>query len=563
VRERSRIPTGPPGKATKPPAVAGTRGNNAALAGLQSKIGNRAVAQLLRQPKTDTKPGRPGTAPRYEGEEVEQWEFTTRSAFRPPQTRRPREVGVKPLMAFVGDTLEVRATFKGRPDHARVRAGGDGDLKAETGKWESANTYVQTFKLDATGKHALEPWVAGPGLKSYGVKQSFDVVDHALWRAGLERQVNDWYNVIQKLKVERINAWEKNAHAPDSKIGVDILMAVIAIVSLGIGGIAYGVIETMLLEAKVGSKALREFTELAGLEFADLVAEKAFHEGLELAKSDLEKGNLGAGEKKQVEKNARMALATKTDAVDLFAEGMRLQTISEEAESHKAFNADAHRRSDDALIHESAAQQKIFDALAEHPEKFEQELTIGIIRLLDEAKLASAAEDKKRDPTKREDRRKTFEEDRDLHTTWFRAGNLVALPENSGRDGIGKWDWPDLSFTGFEVRGGAVNKKTIHTLEGAAIEDLPLTMAFWITAHDPYDYALQRETRPSCSSSAAPTATSTFRTVRATARASGCRRTTRTAAMSTATQNASGSPRLAPRSCTRPSSTRRSRMSRG
>jgi hypothetical protein len=197
-----------------------------------------------------------------------------------------------------------------------------------------------------------------------------------------------------------------------------------------------------------------------------------------------------AGDKKQVEKNARMTLATKTDAVDAFAEGMRLQTISEEAESHKAFNADSARRSDDALIYESAAQQLVYDALAGHPEKFEQELTIGIIRLLDESQFASAAKDKNRDPTKREDRRKTFEEDRDLHTSWFRAGSLVVSPESTGRDGIGKWDRPDLSFTGFEVQTGGLNKKTLNNLEGAAIEELPLTMAFNFSAHDPYNYLL-------------------------------------------------------------------------
>jgi hypothetical protein len=494
VRERSRITRGPSGKAVSPPAVGGARGNDAAVVALQSKIGNRATAQLLRQPtaKKEAKPGRPGTEPRYEGEEVEKWEFAIASAFRTPHRRQPDDVVGKPQMAFVGDTLEVRATFRGRPDHARLRAGGDGDLKAGTGAWENATTYVQTFRLDGAGKHALEAWVAGPTLKSYSVKHSFDVVVHERWRAGLERQVDDWYNVIQKLKAERINAWEKNARIPQSKIALDILMAVIAIVSLGIGGIAYGVIEELLKRTTITSKALIEFTELAGLEFADLVAEKAFHEGLDLAKTDLEKGIASAGDKRQIEKNARAALATKTDAIDAFVEGMKLQTISEEAESHKAFNASAASRSDEDLLYESAAQQQLYDALARHPERFEQELTIGVIRMLDEAQLASAAKDKDRDPTKREDRRKTFEEDRELHSSWYRVGNLVVFPESGGRDGIGKWEHPDLGFTGFEVQGGGVNKQTLHTLEGATIEDLKVTTAFTFSAHDPYDYLLQQ-----------------------------------------------------------------------
>ena len=70
-------------------------------------------------------------------------------------------------------------------------------------------------------------------------------------------------------------------------------------------------------------------------------------------------------------------------------------------------------------------------------------------------------------------------------------------PESTGRDGIGKWDRPDLSFTGFEVQSGGLNKKTLHNLEGATIADLPLTMAFNFSAHDPTTTPSEREARPS------------------------------------------------------------------
>jgi hypothetical protein len=292
--------------------------------------------------------------------------------------------------------------------------------------------------------------------------------------------------------VERINAWEKNANAPESNIGLDILMVAIAVVSEGIGGIAFGAIERLLAKTTISSKALQEFAELAGLEVADLTTEKAFHEGIEFAKTDLEKGIASAADKKQIEKDAGAALATKTNAIDAFVEGMRQHTASARDASRSAFNDSAWLRSDEDLLHEKGALRQVRDELKHHPEKYLQELTIGIIRLLDEAQLAEAAEDKGRNPQNPEDRRKTFEEDRDLHETWFRAGNLVVSPEHSGRDGIGKWSHPDLTFTGFEVEGGGFGKKALHNLEGATIEDLNVTMAFWFSAHDPLDYLLEK-----------------------------------------------------------------------
>ena len=104
---------------------------------------------------------------------------------------------------------------------------------------------------------------------------------------------------------------------------------------------------------------------------------------------------------------------------------------------------------------------------------------------------------------------------------------------------------------------------TSRILEGAAIEELPLTMAFWITAHDPYDYALQKGNTtllffvrsadgdfhvPDSSSDSPGEWLSSYYTHRRDEHSDSERE--RFA-------------RLAPRSCTRPSSTRRSRMSRG
>ena len=494
VTKRDGIRTHSSREAPTPRPVAGARAGDAAILRLQTKIGNRATAQLLRQPRTDEQKGRvagPGAKPRYEGEEVAKWEFKIASEFQAAHRVLPEAPG-KPQKAFVGDTLEVRATFRSQPDHAHLLAGGDGDLKTDARKWESDSTYLETFRFDKEGAYELEAWVAGPTLKTYAAKHSFEVATHEHWRTSLERQVDNMYASIRELQVERIDAWKQNAADPESTIGLDVLMVAIAIVSEGIGGIAFGVIENLLAKTTISSKALKEFAELAGLEAGDLAAEKAFHAGIDLAKTDLEKGIASAADKKQIEQDAGAALATKTNALDQFVEGMRLHTESVKTASQSAFDGSSAFRSDEDVLHEEAALKQFHYELGRHPKKYEQELTIGMIRLLDEAQLAEAAEDKGRNPKNTEDRRKTFEEDRDLHETWFRAGSLVVSPEHSGRDGIGKWSHPDLSFTGFEVEGGGFGKKALDPLEGATIEDLPVTMAFSFSAHDPFDYLLEK-----------------------------------------------------------------------
>lgn len=494
MTERDGIRTHSSREGPTPRPVAGARAGDAAILGLQTKIGNRATAQLLRQPRTDEQKGKiagPGAKPRYEGEEVAKWEFKIVSEFEVAHGVLPDATG-KPQKAFVGDTLEVRATFSSPPDHAHLRAGADGDLKADAGKWESDSTYLETFRFDKERAYELEAWVAGPTLKTYAAKHSFVVATHEHWRGSLERRVDDWYGSIRELQVERIDAWKLNAADPESKIGLEILMIAIAIVSEGIGGIAFGVIENMLAKTTISSKALEEFAELAGLEAADLAAEKAFHQGIDLAKTDLEKGIASAADKNQIEQDAGAALATKTNALDQFVEGMRLHTESVKTASQSAFDGSSAFMSDQDVLDEEAVLHQLHNELKHDPKKYEQKLTIGMIRLLDEAQLAEAAEDKHRNSKDPEDRRKTFEEDRDLHSTWFRAGNLVVSPEHSGRDGIGKWSHPDLSFTGFEVEGGGFGKKALDPLEGATIKDLPLTMAFSFSAHDPFDYLLEK-----------------------------------------------------------------------
>ena len=307
--------------------------------------------------------------------------------------------------------------------------------------------------------------------------------DHSEWRMRLERQVNDWFNVIQKLKHDRIEVWEKNARKPDSKIGLEVLMIVISIVSEGLGGVVYGVVEEMLARRGAGL-LLKEFAALSGLEAGNLAAEGIFHEAIDFAKSDIEKGIRSAGQQKYVEASARAALATKTDALGAFVEGMKLQTIREEAEQHVAFNNTAASKTDDKLLDENAGLKLIYDQLLAHPEAYMQQLTAGYIRMLDEAMLAG------KDKKYAGDRERTFREDPDAHDGWFRAGNLV-IEEIPGHS-FGKWDSADLNFSGFKATGGAINEGTLENLKDARLGDLPLTMVFWTSIHDPYNYLLEK-----------------------------------------------------------------------
>lgn len=155
-----------------------------------------------------------------------------------------------------------------------------------------------------------------------------------------------------------------------------MLEAVIAVVSLGLGGVAYGLIDKML-ETSVAHKLLKEFVLLAGLEAADLAAEKAFHVAIELARTDLEAGLKKAGTKEKIEENAKAALATKGDSIAAYMEAVRLQTITEETEEREAFNKIAKNMTDQELLAKYAALKLIYKQQLENPAPFIRQLTKG------------------------------------------------------------------------------------------------------------------------------------------------------------------------------------------
>src|SRR4051812_26599078 len=129
----------------------------------------------------------------------------------------------------------------------------------------------QVLALQASaGNQAVTRLLAGRALQR-DAQPSADPRKAERVRTGQGNQITTWLSAIQKLKALRIDAWEKTAHSPEPKPGLAILEAMIAIVSLGLGGVVYGVIEGQLKERI--PDLLFEFVALSGLEAGDLAAE--------------------------------------------------------------------------------------------------------------------------------------------------------------------------------------------------------------------------------------------------------------------------------------------------
>lgn len=298
-------------------------------------------------------------------------------------------------------------------------------------------------------------------------------------RMRLERQIGDWFNVIQKIKHDRIVAWDTNAHIPEheSKLSEEALEAAVAIVSLGLGGVVYGVMEKML-EHKLASHLVKEFVLLAGLEAGDIAAEAAFHKAMTLAQKDIAVGIDSAATKKGIELTTKGALATKGNDLTAYVEALKLQTIQEEAAQHEEFNTKtAAAQTDQELIEKSAALKLTYEQLLLHPEDYLRQLTIGFIRLQDEIRDAEL------DKEHGGDRDRTFREDPRARGGWLKPGVLQVSAPN--RFSLGKWESPDLSFP-LHARAGGLNTTSLETLHNAELKDLPLTIGFSFGAKNPY-----------------------------------------------------------------------------
>jgi hypothetical protein len=292
-------------------------------------------------------------------------------------------------------------------------------------------------------------------------------------RVALDGQLRSQFAAIEKLRETRINAWEQNAEIPNRDVGPDVLGILIAIVSEGIGGIVYGVIEDMM--AKDAKKWAKEFATLAGLEAGDLAAEAAFRETMTLVRKQMETARVATQTDAEIRQRADAAIVTKKGTFAAYAEAMRLQMQAEEHEQNAELTRTATDKTDADLVRLNASWNLVWEALFHDPTLFMRQLTVGYTRLLDEAWLA----DKAKTGESKTATRARVDEPR------LRPGNLLVLTS----DPIGRWENPDLSVrSGIRIRGEHVNEETFANLRGARLQDLPLTMSFAFKAVSPYNY---------------------------------------------------------------------------
>ncbi len=294
-------------------------------------------------------------------------------------------------------------------------------------------------------------------------------------RTGHQLDVHTFLDGIRELKKDRIEEWRKAADKPEPNAAQEALALVIAVASEGLGGVAYGLIEKIMHDDK---KILTEFVGLAGLEAADLAAEAAFRKALDYNRDALKKGTENALKSK--EDTAKAALATQGNIRDAYAEAMRLEAIQEFVDQSTAFNKQSANLTDQELINRAAGLKITYEQLKLEPVPLLQQLTIGFIRLLEEATLAEDVS------SYGGDKNKMWHEDEELHnaTPWLEGGDLEVFPWPR-RTSIGKWTNPDIDLT-FNITGNGVNTDTLNRLRKMKVENLGVTLAFHFRVDDPY-----------------------------------------------------------------------------
>ena len=414
-RPSQRVPD-EPGKARGSPTPALSSG----VLGLQRHAGNRAVGQIVARKKNAKQPG-----------------------FQGDGKHSPTDVGYATEVGTRDAALLVKATSLSEAQRA--------DIKSKLAWFHSAarDAYLALVKppLVKLGKPASD---IDPAVQT----------DYILERTRMEKAVDNGLGAIQKLQWERIDVWEKNARIPDSKLALEVLEFVVAVVSDGLGGVALKLIDDAL-EHRAG-KFMREFASLAGLEATDYSVEGAYRWAVSKARADIDIGTKNARDAADIKKTSKDALASKGDTLAAYTEALKLHTIREESEQKQAFSTSAAALSDDDVVKKVAALQVIYDQLAEHPDAFLQELTDGFLTMLDEAML------REEDKDYGGDRARTFRESREAHEGWMRAGNLVLDADRS----LGRWPNPDLGFSELKATAGGLNSAALDYLQGTELQQL-------------------------------------------------------------------------------------------
>jgi hypothetical protein len=384
------------------------------------------------------------------------------------------------------------ATAVGKADAERMDAIADdlpADLRADINAkldWFQGDAYdAYVAQVRSALKRAVAPRTEMPPekvVKPLTTRQ----------RDALERQVDDWPGLIQKLKDSRLVAWEKNAQIPETRPSVDVLEIAIAIVAEGMGGVVYGVIEKMLADRT--GHLLQEFAGLAGLEAGDLLTEGAFHKAAKSVEEDVKLGIKDVNSERIVEASVKGALKKGNNPLSFYVEAVRNHTIAEESAAHERFNKASPDMSDEELAAKSAMLKMTLEQLAQDPDVYQRELTVGFMRMMDEARM--------------EERAKQWGGNRamafysDKYWSELHPGEVALSPtEDKERNFrgtkvhyVGSWAAPDLSFDGFEAVAGAINKENLDNLTGGTVGDLRLTMIFHFWAKNPYSGAWETDT---------------------------------------------------------------------
>jgi hypothetical protein len=286
----------------------------------------------------------------------------------------------------------------------------------------------------------------------------------------MAREIVAMYESIRALKDTRIESWGANTGIEDSKPLRTALEISLGIVSSGMGGVM-----GRLISQSITSALTQEFVKAAG--------KKATEVGLDAAA----KAALGGSQKiamttageTRLRADAQAALASKGDLIACYVEANRLAAISDKTQAVTAFNLSEKGMTDEALADQVQIVTMLYKELLNDPSIFLRELTMGLMRLMDEMHIEDEAEDYGGD------RKRLFKEDEDIDETDIREGNLLMRPV--GAYSIGDYYNPRIdSVKSFHGLATEVNDATLAQLKGATIDQLPFTLAFRFWGSNPF-----------------------------------------------------------------------------
>jgi hypothetical protein len=377
--------------------------------------------------------------------------------------------------------------------------------KADAKRLRAAGSLSRSDRLDLNAKMKFfEP----PALQAYAreIKPALEDVTREeidmeqpdpakaalpLDRDGMLRQIPIYMDGIQKVKAARIHTWSKTEESDAAKPSSAALEVALVIVAGGIGGVVGGLLadEVAALVGKDAAKGaehishgghdpLEEFTYLVGLEAADQASEAAFHRAIDGARETLGKGTKAALESRKESVKTALATDPNDGLLECYTEAVTLQSIEEQVQDGLEFNKTASTLSDVELAGQYVVYKTLYENLMASPDAFLRELTVGYIRLMEEAYLET--EDKKFGG----DRARTRQA---MHKTWgigWRQPGYLNIEAVGLSEGLGDWGNPNLSIN-LGAAAVDIHTRDLDAILNTPLKDLPLTMRFYFRVRDP------------------------------------------------------------------------------